>query len=365
MATKALHVDASLAPLAGLAPEAVIVTVQNGIGSEQVVQRHGAWPIVSGVTFMSGTRHADTHVEYELDTPTWLGPFAGTATPQALVDEVAALIVAAGLKAEALPDLLPAQWSKLIFNSAVNAVAATTGLPHVRRYAQVEELDDLGHVVRGMMDEGKAVAAAAGVELHDDPWEMNVRAVSRGSTAASSTPTRRACSRTCARTARPRSTSSPAPWCARPSASTCPRRSTRRCTASCAGSRRPGAQAGVRIVTRVLIVGCGAIGSLFAAAAAQADGVEVWAYDAWPEHVDAINRDGLRLTGAGEAHVRVHATTDASAIPPCELGDRGDEGDAHLRAPWPPARARSPTPPSAPCRTASATRRTSPRTSRA
>ena len=79
VATKALHVDASMAPLAGLAPEAAIVTVQNGIGSEQVVQRHGAWPIVSGVTFMSGTRHADTHVEYELDTPTWLGPFAGTA----------------------------------------------------------------------------------------------------------------------------------------------------------------------------------------------------------------------------------------------------------------------------------------------
>jgi 2-dehydropantoate 2-reductase len=182
VATKALHVDASMAPLAGLAPDAAIVTVQNGIGSEQVVQRHGAWPIVSGVTFMSGTRHGDTHVEYELDTPTWLGPFAGTATPQALVDELAALIIAAGLKAEALPDLLPAQWSKLIFNSAVNAVAATTGLPHVRRYAQIEELDDLGHVVRGMMDEGKAVAAAAGIELHDDPWEMNVRAVSRGST---------------------------------------------------------------------------------------------------------------------------------------------------------------------------------------
>ena len=55
-----------------------MMTVQNGIGSEEVVQRHGDWPIVSGVTFMSGTRHSDTHVEYELDTPTWLGPFAGT-----------------------------------------------------------------------------------------------------------------------------------------------------------------------------------------------------------------------------------------------------------------------------------------------
>ena len=27
---------------------------------------------------MSGTKHSDTHVEYILDTPTWLGPWAGT-----------------------------------------------------------------------------------------------------------------------------------------------------------------------------------------------------------------------------------------------------------------------------------------------
>ena len=40
---------------------------------------------------------------------------------------------------------------------------------------------DLGHLVHGLVDEGKAVAAAAGIELHDDPWEMNVLATQRGS----------------------------------------------------------------------------------------------------------------------------------------------------------------------------------------
>ena len=30
------------------------------------------------VTFMSGTRHSDTHVEYILDTATWIGPSRGT-----------------------------------------------------------------------------------------------------------------------------------------------------------------------------------------------------------------------------------------------------------------------------------------------
>ena len=54
------------------------MTVLNGIGAEEVVRAHGDWPIVSGVTFMSGTRHSDTHVEYILDTETWLGPYEDT-----------------------------------------------------------------------------------------------------------------------------------------------------------------------------------------------------------------------------------------------------------------------------------------------
>ncbi len=71
---------------------------------------------------------------------------------------------------------------------------------------------------------------------------------------------------------------------------------------------------------RVCIVGCGAIGSLFAAHLAQVDGVEVWAYDVVEPHVEAINRDGLRLTGHAELLARIRASTDRSEIPPCEFG---------------------------------------------
>jgi 2-dehydropantoate 2-reductase len=71
---------------------------------------------------------------------------------------------------------------------------------------------------------------------------------------------------------------------------------------------------------RICVVGCGAVGSLFAAALAQLDDVEVWAYDLAREHVDAINANGLRISGAGELVGRVRATADASEVPPCELG---------------------------------------------
>jgi 2-dehydropantoate 2-reductase len=154
VATKATGLDAAARALAGHIPAAIVVTVQNGLGAEQVVREHGSWPLVSGVTFMSGTRHDDTHVEYILDTETWLGPYNGV--PYERVQE-------------------------LIFNATVNAVAALTGLPHDAHFAAEEHPSDLGHLVHALVDEGKAVAAAAGIELHEDPWEMNVLATQRGS----------------------------------------------------------------------------------------------------------------------------------------------------------------------------------------
>jgi 2-dehydropantoate 2-reductase len=179
VATKAAGLEGAVESLRGRFPGAAIMTVLNGLGAEEAVRGAGAWPIISGVTFMSGTRHSDTHVEYVLDTETWLGPYEDTLF--ALVEEAAALIESSGLHVEALPDLLPAQWSKLIFNATVNSVAALTDLPHDWHFAARENPADLGHLVFDLIEEGKAVAVAAGIELHDDPWEMNVLATQRGS----------------------------------------------------------------------------------------------------------------------------------------------------------------------------------------
>jgi 2-dehydropantoate 2-reductase len=178
-ACKGTQLEELAVVLEGHWPDAVVMTVQNGIGADEVVARHGDWRLLSSVTFMSGTRHEDTHVEYVLDTATWIGPGRGTTYDDA--QRVAELIVSSGLKAQAFADLRPSQWSKLIFNATVNTVAALTGLPHDAHFAALERDDDLGHLVKGLIDEGKRVAAAVGVELDEDPWEMNVLATRRGS----------------------------------------------------------------------------------------------------------------------------------------------------------------------------------------
>jgi len=71
---------------------------------------------------------------------------------------------------------------------------------------------------------------------------------------------------------------------------------------------------------RVCVIGCGAVGSLFAAHLAHAGESEVWAYDVWKEHIDAIRKDGLKLSGAADFTARPNATSDPKELPRCDYG---------------------------------------------
>jgi len=71
---------------------------------------------------------------------------------------------------------------------------------------------------------------------------------------------------------------------------------------------------------RVCIVGCGAIGSLFAAHLALLDELEVWAFDLDQDHVDAIRANGLRLSGESTLHSYPAASSDPADIPRCDFG---------------------------------------------
>ena len=71
---------------------------------------------------------------------------------------------------------------------------------------------------------------------------------------------------------------------------------------------------------KVCVVGCGAVGSLFAAHLARGGEAEVFAYDVSREHVEAIHRGGLRLSGEADFTARLTATTDPKTLPRCDYG---------------------------------------------
>jgi 2-dehydropantoate 2-reductase len=71
---------------------------------------------------------------------------------------------------------------------------------------------------------------------------------------------------------------------------------------------------------KVCIVGCGAIGSLFAAHLAKLADIEVWAFDLDQKHIDAIRANGLRVSGRSNVHSHPHATCNPGEIPACDFG---------------------------------------------
>jgi 2-dehydropantoate 2-reductase len=71
---------------------------------------------------------------------------------------------------------------------------------------------------------------------------------------------------------------------------------------------------------KVCVVGCGAVGSIFAAHLARAGEAEVYAYDVAKDHVDAIRQHGLRLSGAADFTAPVKASSNAHELPPCDFG---------------------------------------------
>ncbi len=71
---------------------------------------------------------------------------------------------------------------------------------------------------------------------------------------------------------------------------------------------------------RICIIGCGAIGSLFAAHLARAGEAEVFAFDVARDHMNAIQQHGLRLSGEADFTARLQATTEPADVPRCDYG---------------------------------------------
>jgi 2-dehydropantoate 2-reductase len=78
------------------------------------------------------------------------------------------LLERGGLPSHAREDARGAQWTKLVFNAATNAVGALTGLT----IGEVGSHESLRPLVTGLIAEGYAVAGSLGIELDADPQAM-------------------------------------------------------------------------------------------------------------------------------------------------------------------------------------------------
>ncbi|HZC74686.1 MAG TPA: 2-dehydropantoate 2-reductase, partial [Gaiellaceae bacterium] len=166
VATKAMHTEQAIAATAHVFSEGCVATVQNGLGNEETIAGH-VERVIRGTTFPAGKLLAPGHVQWDVKGDTTLGPYDGR-TPLAEVERLAGACSRAGMPTEAVEDARGPQWRKVIFNASTNPIGALTGLTHGR----VCERLDLRTLVTGLVDEGKAVAAAQGIELDADPEDL-------------------------------------------------------------------------------------------------------------------------------------------------------------------------------------------------
>jgi 2-dehydropantoate 2-reductase len=164
VATKAMHTGAAVEATAAAFRDGAVASVQNGIGNEEVIARHVA-RVIRGTTFPAGKILAPGHVQWDVKGDTTFGPFEPQPAAVEEVERLADACTRAGMPAEAVADARGPQWRKVIFNASTNPVGALTGLTHGR----VCEDPALRALVSGLVDEGKAVAAAQEIVLDADP----------------------------------------------------------------------------------------------------------------------------------------------------------------------------------------------------
>ncbi|MDQ4081946.1 MAG: 2-dehydropantoate 2-reductase, partial [Actinomycetota bacterium] len=144
-----------------------VCTVQNGVGNEEVIAER-VERVIRGTTFPAGRIVEPGHVQWDVKGDTTIGPFEPQPAPMSEIERLADACTRAGMPTKALPDARGAQWRKVIFNASTNPVGALSGLSHGR----VCEFEPLRRLVSGLVDEGKAVAAAQGIVLDADPEEL-------------------------------------------------------------------------------------------------------------------------------------------------------------------------------------------------
>jgi len=138
-------------------------TMQNMRLLAQHVER-----VIRGTTFPAGRVVEPGHVQWDVKGDTTIGPFEPRPAPMADIEQLADACTRGGMPTQAVADARGPQWRKLIFNAATNPIGALTGLTHGR----VVEDPALRRLVSQLVDEGKAVAAAQGIELDADPEEL-------------------------------------------------------------------------------------------------------------------------------------------------------------------------------------------------
>jgi 2-dehydropantoate 2-reductase len=158
------------AAMALVGPRTHVLSLQNGVGHEEILaELVGRERVIGGKTYAGGSQLGIGHISIGTrGKETIIGELDGGMSER--TSQIAALFTAAGLQTAVSGNIMQTIWEKLLVNVSTGALCAITGLPYGKLYAVPEvEATALAAVAEAM-----AVAKASGVQLTttdpQQPW---------------------------------------------------------------------------------------------------------------------------------------------------------------------------------------------------
>ena len=176
---KSFHTDSAMRGARALVgPETVVLSLQNGLGHEDVLSEIvGRERVLAGKTYVGGVLRAPGHIQSGVTGKlTIIGELDGRITRRA--QAIADAFNSAGLTTTVSDNIVGTMWDKLLINVATGAITGITGLT----YGQLYDEPVLKAASLAAIDEAMTVAKAAGVALSinnaDDAWNMAAEGLS-------------------------------------------------------------------------------------------------------------------------------------------------------------------------------------------
>jgi 2-dehydropantoate 2-reductase len=146
--------------------DTVFLTLQNGLGNEEVIcKKIDRKKVMLGVTGQGATLLRPGHVRHAGWGKTFVGELDHRITDRAT--RIAQMFCRAGIETEASPNIHDQVWGKLVVNAGINALTALTGFKN----GQLLDYPETARLMEGLVFEAAQVARRKGVHIEEVPIE--------------------------------------------------------------------------------------------------------------------------------------------------------------------------------------------------
>jgi 2-dehydropantoate 2-reductase len=157
--TQTAHAVERILPI--LKPNSAVLSLQNGVGNEEIItDAVGESRVIGGKTYVGSVSTGPGQISIGLaGKTTVIGEFDGSTSTR--IADISELFNRARIVTHATTNILGAIWDKLLVNVATGAISAITGLP----YGDLYQIQEIRQTVFRAVDEAIEVADSIGVHL--------------------------------------------------------------------------------------------------------------------------------------------------------------------------------------------------------